>query len=122
MISHLTGNDIPAGGISREACLSPTANSDMGGSIYAEQCAGALGVHMEMSASAIGTRSSQVHFQENLIHKLSLDQLSVQDILAEIANRLEELLDLLAEKGFGPLKETYLRSWHHTGQNVSFPP
>jgi len=46
----------------------------------------------------------------------------MQDILAHVANRLEELLDLLAEKGFGPVKETYLRSWLHTGQDVSMIP
>jgi len=45
----------------------------------------------------------------------------VQDILAQIANQLEELLDLLAEKGFAPLKDSYLRSWLHTGQDVRAP-
>jgi len=45
--------------------------------------------------------------------------ISREDILAQIANQLEELLDLLAEKGFAPLKDSYLRSWLHTGQDVT---
>ena len=42
-----------------------------------------------------------------------------QILLADIMMRLESMLRVLTNEGFGPLEQAYTDSWLHTGQHVS---
>ena len=41
-----------------------------------------------------------------------------QVLLAEVMNSLEDMVDVLRQHGFEPLKEQYVGSWLHTDQEV----
>ena len=43
---------------------------------------------------------------------------SLQVLLADIMMRLESMLRIVSDEGFGPLEQAYTDSWLHTGQQV----
>ncbi len=44
---------------------------------------------------------------------------AAQVLLADIMTRLESMLRVLTDEGFGPLEQAYTDSWLHTGQQVN---
>lgn len=44
--------------------------------------------------------------------------LPMQELLAGVLSRLEPMLGLLCQQGFGPLEADYYAAWLHSGQEV----
>ena len=64
-------------------------------------------------------KHSNLHCDMTHAHVQITCNILLQELLACILQRLQDLLETLVADGFAPLQQAYLQAWLHTNQQVS---